>query len=383
MRKKAFLIIVAFSFILSLTGCWNYQEISESSIVAGMAIDIGEKGYSYHITLEIINVEGGENSKIKSVIIETDSDTIFEGVRNFIAITSKKLFFGHCKVIILSEQIARDGLKEELDFIMRDAEPRIDIDVLLSKEDTACEILKTKGAVGSIISYEIDTMIKNSSQSLVKSTTIKAYELVNILETPGISLTLPCIMIRKEEDKGFVSLSGAAIFKQDKLCGFLDSYETKTFNFITNNIKGGLIVVRMNDEKTANLATEIFTSKTKIKPIIKGDNVSFRIDVKTEVAIGDVVTDFEVSCTEGRQELKYIVENSIETEIKDLVAKVQKECGVDIFGFGRKLYEKNPKFFNKYNGKWNETFKDIGVEVHADVSIRNGGNSDKLILNVD
>jgi len=383
LRKKAFLIIVAFSFILSLTGCWNYREISESSIVAGMAIDIGEKGYNYHLTLEIINVEGGESSKIKSVIIETDADTIFVGVRNFIAITSKKLFFGHCKVIILSEQIARNGLKEELDFIMRDAEPRIDIDVLLSKEDTAGEILKTKGSVNPIISYEIDTMLKNSSQSLVKSTTTKAYELVNILETPGISLTLPCIMIRKEEDKGFVFLSGTAIFKRDKLCGFLDSYQTKTFNFIVNTVKGGALVVRMNDEKTANLATEIFTSKTKIKPIIKGDSVSFRIDVKTEVAIADVVTDFEASNSEGRQELKYIIENSIETEIKDLVAKVQKECGVDIFGFGRKLYENNPKLFNKYNGKWNENFKDIGVEVHADVSIRGGGNVDALIFNVD
>ena len=60
-----------------------------------------------------------------------------------ITLSGKKLYWSHATVIILSKEIASEGILKVIDFYNRDAEAREDIHLVISKEATA----KCKAAV--------------------------------------------------------------------------------------------------------------------------------------------------------------------------------------------------------------------------------------------
>ena len=57
MKTKTKAILLAFIIIGSsiLSGCWNYREIDDYSLIAGIAIDKGEED-NYEMLFEIIDV---------------------------------------------------------------------------------------------------------------------------------------------------------------------------------------------------------------------------------------------------------------------------------------------------------------------------------------
>ena len=128
MRKRAPFIIFIILIIASSSGCWDYREIDKLSIVTGIAIDRGENS-KYRLTFEIVDTqEGGIEKKTKSKLIESEGETIFDAVRNASKVTSPRPYFGHMRIVILSEQIAEEGVIDIIDFLNRDPEPRLNID---------------------------------------------------------------------------------------------------------------------------------------------------------------------------------------------------------------------------------------------------------------
>lgn len=376
--RMLFLILLIINATL-FSGCWNYREINKLSIVAGMAIDKSETG-NFKITIEIIDLhESGRESKIKSKLIETDGDTLFDAVRNAVKITAPRLYFGHMDIVIISQEIAREGIIEILDFLSRDAEPRLSIDLLVSKEKTAKEILSSQSITTEIRSYEIDEML-DMENALSKSSKVEVYQFINALPCEGISPVLPTVHITENAGVKTSELSGMAIFKGDKLLGFLDLEETKYFLFITDKIKGGLLVLKNIPEAIhVNISLEIFKNKTKVKPVYSNGKVSISIETKTQVTLGEQGTRENFTNESGRLMLEKDAEEMLRTNITKVIKKVQKDFDVDVFGFGSTVNTDMPTLWKEIRKDWNTIFKDLDVNVNTTIEIQNSALLSKPI----
>ena len=125
--KYSVLALLIFSITL-LTGCWDYQEIENLFLVNGVAIDEGKNGSGYHLTFDTIDItvgKGKTESPVKSKLIETNGNTVFDAMRNTIKISGKKLYFADCRIIVISNQIASKGIAPVLDLFNRQTEIRI------------------------------------------------------------------------------------------------------------------------------------------------------------------------------------------------------------------------------------------------------------------
>ena len=47
MKRKLLFFLLLAVYMTTITGCWNYREINQFSIVAGTAVDRGENGKFY------------------------------------------------------------------------------------------------------------------------------------------------------------------------------------------------------------------------------------------------------------------------------------------------------------------------------------------------
>lgn len=379
--NKSFRLLILIVFCTFLTGCWNYQELNNSYIVAGVAIDKSEDPGLYDVTIESVNMKDTDyEPNMQSYKIETMGEGIFDAVRDMIKISSKKLYWSHVRTLVVSEDVARDSILPTLDWIARDQEPRLAMDIYISRANTAKEIFDSESFATDIRSFELDVMI-NENENLINVPTKKVYELINDLALPKTHTVLPVIEIDSIHGKMTNVLCGGAVFNNDRLVGFLDNEDILPYLFIKNKVNGGLINVKDEEVPNDDVILEIFKNKTRVNPIITEENISFDIEIYTDVTIGELKTETDyISKPEpGRDDLKKLAEENLESDIIEVIKKVQSQFGLDIFGFGNIIRQRNPKLWKTIEDDWDTIFRDLDVNVKSDIHIRNSGHFSKPI----
>ena len=364
---KRFCILLLIAGTLFLSGCWNYREMENLSMVSGFAIDKGTQGHKYHVTFEFLDLSG---QQIGSKLLETEGDTVFDAVRNATGKSQKKLLFSECKVVVISKDLASEGIAPLLDFISRDTEPRLTITPIISEEKTAAEILQQKPVTNQLICLEIDQMLMQNSSSLSEAPRVKLYQVNNMLAGEGTSLILPAIKITKEQTATTLELAGTALFKKDRLTGFLDRDQSKSLLFIKDQIHGGLLLTNP-DSGNGKITLEILGNQTKITPVIKNNLLSINIDIKMVCALGEDQTSKDYFTVDGIKKVEKSAGKALETGVLDLIKTAQTQHGGDIFGFGNLAYQNDPQWWEEVKPKWDQTFRTLNVSVAADVKINN------------
>lgn len=363
------LVLVILISALVTTGCWNYREVDKFSIVAGVAVDKGQKN-QYQLTAEIIQVSAGKDSKMSSTTVTMEGKTIFDAARNIISLSGKRLYWSHAKVIILSKEIASEGVSNAIEWYIRDSETREDVYILISDGESAKELFEGQETTENIKSFTLGEMIENQkSLSKAPITDILKYKIES--KTKGISTIIPAAHLKKMDGKIIPQIMGSAIIKNNKLVGFLDGEETKDLNFIRNEVKGGILVEEMQaNDGTSLVSLEIFKSKTKATPVVNGEDIEINLDIVTTVAIDEIQGTENILDEEERKELEQSAEATLKERIESLIRKIQSDYVADIFGFGAKLREDKVQVWNSVDN-WEEVFKDLKVNVNTRVQIKN------------
>ncbi len=370
MRTRILLLILFILNAAALTGCWDYRETDRLTIVAGMAVDKNEEG-KYRLMIEIVNMLPGEKkTDISSKLLEIDGDTLLDAMRNSIKITAPKLYFGHMEIVVISQQVASEGVIDILDFLSRDPEPRLTIDLLLSKEKTAGEILNIQSITTLIRSYELHNML-DSEKFLAKSPKTQVYQFINDLSLKGTSPVLPCVLLTNSAGMKTSMLSGTAVFDEDKLAGFLEEEDTKYYYFIIDKIKGGLLILkRGSDQNSADISFDISENRTKVKPVFSDGRLSMDIETKTRLSLNEQSTSTAIMDEKERQLLEREAEQLIKTNIINVIQKVQRDFDIDVFGFGRIVNAELPSVWRTLGNDWKSVFKDLDINVKVKVEIR-------------
>lgn len=373
MKKRAPFIIFVIILVVSTNGCWDYREINKLSIVTGIAVDRGENS-KYKTTFEIVDTqEGGIEKKIKSKLIESEGETLFDAVRNALKVSSPKLYFGHMNVVILSEQIAREGVIDIIDFLNRDAEPRLNIDLTVSKEKTANEILSAQSTTAAIRSFEIEQMLE-AQKDLSKLPRTKVYQFVNDLPCKGIAPVLPAMELVESVGEKTFALCGAAVFKGDKIVGYLNEEESNYYCYISNEVRRGLIVILDSPQtEGVDITLEIFDSETKVKPVYSDGKVSIDIMIKVRAALAEQRGNSKSESETEVLKIQKAAEEYIKSNTVKTIQSVQKKFGLDIFGFGKKIYSEMPQLWKEIGRDWTSIYKEMDVNVSASVELKNRG----------
>ncbi len=363
------LILLQLTCSIFLTGCWNYREIDKMAIVAGVAVDKSSDGL-FKVTAEIIASSG---NKTESKIISMEGKTIFDAVRNGIAISGKRLYWSHSIVVILSKEIGGEGIRKITDWYIRDAESREDVNLLISVGETAAEILSQEGTTEDIKSISLGETIKNQV-SLSKAPKIDVLTFEMESKNERAATILPTVKLVEVDQKMVPQVVGTAIIKNDRIAGYLSGDETKALLFVRDEIKGGLLIdTPENSLVEIPVSLEIFDSKTSVKPVVKGKTIKFNINVETTVAIDELHGPTNYIDEAGRKKLETIAANSLKKEIESVINKLQTEYDADIFKFGTKLRENKIKVWQSVNTNWEQIFSDMQIKVSTKVHIKNSG----------
>lgn len=369
------LILIVLGSTIPSSGCWNYKELNDLSIVSGVAIDKSSDGMQYVMTVEIIDLRGGgRETKVQSKRVEAEGKTLFDAARNVIKVSSKKLYWTHAEVFIISQDVAKEGVLPIVDYITRGSDRRLTIHILISREKTAKEFLSQQSVTTDIRAFEMEKMIETDKRSLSKVPHVDVRNFINALTGEGISATLPTVSIISNDGVPTSEVSGTALFSKDKLVGFLDEEDTKYLLFVKNQIKGGALPLSGDSvDLHDGITLEIYKNETKVKPVYVNGRLVMNVDIDTEVSLEELEASNNLIDEKGRGILKENAERTLKSNILNVIHKVKKEFKVDIFGFGSAVQREMPELWKSMAADWNKTFRDLDVSVNVNINVRSSG----------
>lgn len=376
--RRILAVLVSVLLLGSISGCWNYAEVDDMSIVAGVAIDKNKADGKLLLTVEMVDTNGGlDKTQAGFKMISLSGDTMFEIVRNIISMTGKKLFWSHAKAIVFSEEIAREGLIKAIDWYSRDTETRSDVFIFVSKEKTAREILDLNSTTEAIMSFELAQMMRDEKHTS-SAPTVEIWDFIDKLETSGNNSVAPMISIHEKNGQKNERVEGTAIFVRDRMVGKLNGDETKNMLFVKNSIKGGVLDVE-DKNGVPSYSLEIISNHTKLKPIMIDGKLQMQIHTVTKTGLDEVMTPEGFFKDESIQDIEKRASERLQADILSLIHKVQQEYDADIFAFGENVHENQPKVWAKVKDHWPEVFADLEVKVSSKVTIQSTAKTSRAI----
>ncbi|MDG4657668.1 Ger(x)C family spore germination protein [Ectobacillus antri] len=372
----------------SLTGCSSKKELNDMGIALALAID--KKDDIYNISIQIVNpsaisAQGGSSNRSPVTTYSTSGKTIFEAIRRLTKETPRKIYFAHLRLMVISEALAREqGISNILEFLMRDPELRKDFYVLISREQSARTILSIMSPIEKIPANKIFRSLEMSERYWAPTTAIKMDELVRDITRAGKEPVLTGIQVEGSTKHGasnenanrvlpnaILHLDSVAIFRKDRLVGWLNESESKGYNYITNKVHSTVGAVACNKKEWVNI--EVIHAKSHIKVRMEKGKPSIHIyfDIEGNVAEVGCKIDISKRATIARLEDKF--NHRVKYVSHAAITKAHR-YGTDIFGFGDLIYRTHPTEWEKLKNNWNaKGFREIKVYLHPKTHIQHTG----------
>ena len=378
--KKIFLSII---LIFILTGCQNYRELNDLAIVSG--ISIAKVGDEYELTVEVVNPkkqqDASSSKETDFVIYKNTSDSIQEAFRRMINESPQKMYGAQIDILILDESIAKENLKDIVDFFARDPEVRSEFYVLVGKCDSILEVITP---LEKISSQNILQSLESNSDYLGSVNKVTFHDLINNYLNDKIELALPTIKLVGDPQKGeensnissteentYHILDNIAIFKDNKLIGYLNEEDSKVYNLVMNNLNANLVKVDLENDQY--IIGEMVDVKSKIEVNPKKKEITITVSGKAAISEAKYTGNLTKNKTieKLQKELNKYTKDIVKSSIKNTIKKYKS----DIYGFEDMFYKKDAKYYKEnIKDNWDEYFQNLDIKVKSKIEIFEKGN---------
>lgn len=385
MNQKSILLFIV---LLMLTGCVGKREINDLALVMAVGLDKGEKDGTVKVTAQIARPAdargqtGAPAGQTGESIwtVDAEGETIFEAVRNLSSFSSRRVFWAHNFVIVINEDLAKEGIADIIDFFTRNPELRMRTWVVLTPEK-ASELVATVTGLEVIPGESIYKLFRYSTIS-VQAPRSQMLDLQSAFLSESSQPVLARALLKEQEienknpEKGStrkqVVLEGAGIFRDDKLVGTLKPTEARGMLLFREQLDSGVVVVSCPSKPERKVSVELRDQNFKVKPFYKKGKVSFRANLQTFASVVEAGCPLNMDNQEELTKLETSLEKELEKEINDTVNKIQKEYKADALELGKVFHNRFPYEWNTIKGDWQELFQEAEVKITVDAIVNHG-----------
>ena len=375
LERLALLLIIAVLAGSLSAGCWNRREPELLGVVLAVAFDYDPESGLYQVFAQLANPiamgggtsgssGGGSGGKKAFWTAGAEGHTPFEAIRNLVEISSRDLFWAHCRVVLFSEDLARRGIKDIMDLFERERQFRLIVkpavvDGDLRKLIEADFPLEETGARG------LDRFIVTTrfEKSIFPEKNLN--ELISNLSQPGQEMIIGRLEVletgkKSSEESGGAAgepparIGGSALFRGDRMVGWATNKQTQGWTYATGRAFRSNFVIESPVKEGSYVSIEALGHSAQMS--LRGDEEKWRIELKVKLhgriqefgGPGNLDTESELT-----RSLERRAAGAVRNRIEAMLSRSQ-ELKADVFGFGNLIYRKNPRLWQKIGPGWDE-----------------------------
>lgn len=407
--RKAVSVLMLVLLTVSLTSCYDANEIDEMLHVVAIGID---KGISdkWRLTLEFSTMgggggdssqsSGGSESQGEYTYVTVDSPSFFTGIDMLNSALPRKITFVHAQIIVFSEELAKSGsIGEYIAPINRFREIRRSAHVFVVKGKASEFLKESKPFIGNMVSKNYQLFLNESDdtgffphvtleqfyaglkssyqQSFATVAAVNEFDAYKKEGEPWgtefntggdyIAGELP----RAGENK--IELFGTALFDGDTMVGELSGDETRYMLMARGEFERGFFT--MQDPQKPELIIPLDV-KGPTEPELRITFDGAKPVIYLKIYLNADILAIQSRISYEKPELKVLLENQFQQIVRDGIEKTIKKCqslNADVFLFGDNARKSFLTINDLENYNWNSHFKDAEITVEVEFAIRRTG----------
>ncbi|GGM23804.1 germination protein [Paraliobacillus quinghaiensis] len=358
MKHKVLFLFIG--FFLILTGCNGYKDIDKRFFVVEMGLDHAtQKDNKYAVTLKLaIASADTETMGSESYIVIKEGKTISEAVKKLKANVDKELDFGHTKVIIIGEEIAKEGLIDVMDWFDRRRDIQ-QISYIGIGKPNAQKIIDVKPKFERIPGNFLFLIFGNTGTESPSITLQYLFDLRRRLTENGLDPIIPVV----EPSQESFAVDHASIFYNGKLALELSEEETVLYNALEREYPKVQLQIE-NEEEIFNISSKVLNAKYKIDTT-NGSSPSIDFEIEIEGSIEETTEQIK---EDNLPKYEKLARESVKERIEKLLTKFQEER-VDPFGFGLRYRATNIGDEEEKWQKWLSLYPEVTFKVNVKVKL--------------
>ncbi|QYR20748.1 Ger(x)C family spore germination protein [Paenibacillus sp. sptzw28] len=366
----AFLVLGLSAALTS--GCWDRKEILDVAIVMITAVDEGSKPGTYRAHAHMVDpkrlvsagspAQGGAAQPI--VHVPTEGRNINEARSKAELSLPRDIMSSHRRVFLMGESLARKGVAEVLDQISRNPQNRLNAIIAIAENSTAEKMIDLK--------FTMETF----GAEVLRELTIRKARIPTSIKDFYIASTTPGqqpVAVSFVEQKGKISISGIAIFKDYKLVGFLKGLEAGALNGLLGGSPRSNVMLRVPGSK-GDISIQVSDLKARGKVDFRNGKPVFTFRFKVAGKVLDNGTNIDLSNPQNVEKVNKVFSDKMERACNSMFARLQHEYKADSAGLGAMIYRKDSGYWERIEKRWPSMYVKQKVICQVETTITNVGS---------
>jgi len=391
--RRLYLVLIVLLLCTMMNGCWSAREINQLAMITAMGVDRDDNVIKLTVHIVLGGSSGGEGQGSGAPVWVTSAtgNSLSEAVFNLNRVVSKMPFTAHTFVLIIGEEMAREGVAQILDWVGRDRELR-DTLLLAVALGSAEDILMLEPKMTQLPSEYIEALLRLGARTGAIPNAHLLPIRIAYANRPAMQMMMPLIQVQPQEDTGggsggenpaegsgesgeeeqkpeSLELIGTAVFRDDKMVGTLDLRETRGVAWLTGQISNALVSINRQEGQVTQLAD---FAQVKYRLRRDGDAPILEARVTQDGVLRSWPLNQEYGITPTiLAQLEEDLVQVIEEEIQVALAKLQGEYNADVIGLGERLRRLDSELYESLD--WNLAFPIMKLATNIEASFRRIG----------
>ncbi|MGI6778003.1 MAG: Ger(x)C family spore germination protein [Acetivibrionales bacterium] len=408
--KKTALLFIILALILC-SGCFDATEIDEFGYTSAIGLDKGKTNhlkmtFQIEIPKNIGGGEGGGSEGKSFTITSVETPTIYSGMNMINAYISKRINTTHTKVIVISEELAREGIEKYIQAFVRGREFRPNMYIIIAK-GSAEDYIKNvdpKMEIHPAKYYELntrsfwytgftaETSLFNfylqqectCSQPVADLGAVGRFESTDEFDLEGSTykekgreyprsgdFTAGEIPSTGEEKS---VIFGLAVFDGGKMVGTLDGQEALYYLMLTGQYKYSYITFL---DPLSNNNYVVLNVKQRRKPVrrveMSGDKPNIYAKIMLEADFESIQSGINYESVENHRTFEQAAEEFLQKEMLLFLKKTTQQFNSDICQFGKNIKGRFLTWDEWMEFEWLKKYSGSSFNIEVDLKVRRPG----------
>jgi spore germination protein KC len=268
MAGRVLVLLAIIPLLLLPSGCWDRRETENLLLVDSVVFGKSNTGGigQYRISFitakpssgggEQMGASGEEGTAQAATQWEVSSygTTLEEAIRKFSIRSPRYVYLAHNRIIMFEEGLAKEGISQAVDFLLRARGTRLRNYVLIVKGDTP-DLLTSSPQFEDTLAGELYSILETSVGEGDYYYPSDLNIIAQGILTNGLDPWAPFIETFSTDQASDSSadqpviIRGTALFKADRLVGYLDAEETQRFLLLKGLSNAGYYDIERNGRK--------------------------------------------------------------------------------------------------------------------------------------
>lgn len=392
--KKILIFILIIIIIYSFSSSYKSLNIDNSAFITAIGIDKSSSN-KLNITFEFLSPSPSSEGVTKAtpVLNSVECSSITNGINIMNAYLGRKSNLSHCKLIIFSEELAKEGISDEVYSLINEVQVRPSANIVISKCNTKYYIENSTPSLEIPIPEYYD-IFPNTSEYTGYTCNATIGDFFNALNCNycdpyailgGVNIESDSSYSQVAEESDMKSNNipvtsdrlsqniGIAVFNNDKLSGELNAIETICFLNLKKDVNSFLVSIPNPEKSNSKIDIYLTPDSThKVDVSFVDGSPYIKINLKFSGKIYSMSKNSQYLNNEILNEISQTCNSYLESQFSNYLYKTSTVFNSDINCFGIYSVSKfiTTKEFNNYN--WLNNYKNSAFDINIETTMDSG-----------